>query len=225
MHCPSCESIIPSENINIHTDVGQCPRCKYVFKVSQAIAIDDWDIDRFDINQVPKGAWLKQDVEITKIGATTRSPIAFFLVPFMLVWSGGSLGGIYGSQIEDGELDVMMSLFGIPFVIGSIIFWALTLMAIWGKVEVTLTNGGGKVFTGIGPIGLTKQFSLDEISRVTEKTSNIKYPGSQGAAIVLEGKKRISFGTGLREARRYYLYKTLKVLIEKSNMYRTSSRF
>ena len=65
----------------------------------------------------------------------------------MLVWSGASLGGIYGTQIIDREFDLIQSLFGIPFILGSLLFWTLALMAIWGKVEITLNNKGGKIFT------------------------------------------------------------------------------
>ena len=55
-------------------------------------------------------------MDTVSLGATTRSPIAFFLVPFMCVWSGGSLGGVYGSQVLNGEFDLGISLFGIPFI-------------------------------------------------------------------------------------------------------------
>lgn len=58
-----------------------------------------------------------------EISATTESPIAFFLVPFMLVWSGGSLGGIYGTQIANGHFNLFLSLFGIPFCNGDNIIW------------------------------------------------------------------------------------------------------
>ena len=225
MHCPRCETLIPNDNINIQADVGKCDRCEYVFKISEAISIEKWTSDRFDIQEIPKGAWLKQHMDYTIVGATTRSPIAFFLVPFMLIWSGGSLGGIYGSQIMEGKFNLMMSLFGIPFILGSIIFWSLALMAIWGKVEVRLDQNGGRVFTGIGILGWRKSFTWNQISKVREKQSNLRYPGSKGASIVLEGSRRISFGTGLNENRRYYLYRALTQLIKQYTSHSYNNRF
>ena len=40
-----------------------------------------------------------------RLTLSTRSCIAFFLVPFTLFWAGGSLGGIYGTQIAKGEFN------------------------------------------------------------------------------------------------------------------------
>lgn len=214
MNCPKCKTEIKKENINIMTDVGQCQNCGHIFKISENLSSDIAD-DGFDINNPPQGAWISRELNQVVIGVTTRSPIAFFLVPFMVVWSGGSIGGIYGSQLIKGEFDLFMSLFGIPFLIGSIIFWSLAFMAIWGKVELTFDKLGGKVFTGVGNVGLTKKFTWDEISTVKENQSNFRYPGSQGGVILLEGRKRISFGMGVNESRRYYLYRTLKDIISK----------
>jgi len=213
MNCPRCKNEIGKENINIMTDVGQCPHCDHIFKISENLTNET--ADGFDMNNPPKGAWIRRELDHTVIGATTRSPIAFFLVPFMIVWSGGAIGGIYGTQILSGDFDPFLSLFGIPFIIGAILFWSLTVMVIWGKVEMTLDKEGGKIFTGVGSLGLTKRFTWDEISSVKENESNFRYPGSQGGDILLEGKKRISFGKGVNETRRYYLFRSLKSIIGK----------
>jgi hypothetical protein len=214
MKCPKCKSEIDKVNINIQTDIAQCNNCDSIFKISDNI--ENYIDDGFNMNNPPDGAWYKSDFNKTIIGATTRSPIAFFLVPFMLIWSGGSIGVIYGTQLINGKFDLVQSLFGIPFLIGSLIFWSFTLMAIWGKVELTLDNKGGKIVTGIGNIGLVKRFLWSDITTIKEKQANIRYPGSQGNTIVLEGKKRISFGTGVKEERRYYLLRAIKSLINKN---------
>lgn len=215
MKCPKCSSQIQPNKININTDVAQCIECNYIFKISENI--ESYIDDGFNISNSPNGTWYKKEFNTTIIGATTRSPIAFFIVPFMVIWSGMSLGGIYGTQITQREFDLSLSLFGIPFLIGSIIFWSFALMSIWGKVELTLNNKGGKIFTGIGNIGLIKKFEWNDIEKITERQTNFRYPGNQGAKIVLEGKKRISFGTGVKEERRYYLFKAIKALIYKNN--------
>ena len=214
MKCPKCNSQIHNDNINVNTDVAQCIKCDFVFKISENL--ENYIDDGFSVNNSPNGTWYKTDFNETIIGATTRSPIAFFLVPFMLVWSGGSIGGIYGTQLAKGEFDLFQSLFGIPFLIGSIIFWSFALMSIWGKVELTLNNQGGKVFTGIGNIGLVKRFVWNDIKTIKEKQTNFNYPGSQGGNLVFEGKKRISFGLGVKEERRYYLFRAIKSLIHKN---------
>lgn len=220
MKCPKCNTEVPKQNINIQADIAQCINCDTIFKISETLEYNN--NDSFDLNNPPDGAWFRNEVNQVVIGATTRSPVAFFLVPFMLVWSGGSLGGIYGSQILSGKFNPFMSLFGIPFLIGSVIFWSVALMAIWGKIEVTISKEGGRIFTGIGNIGTNKKFIWEDINTIKEQQSNVSYPGSQGQQIILEGKKRISFGSGLKDGRRYYIYRALKSInykIKSNNNY------
>lgn len=213
MKCPKCNIEIQKQNINIQADVAQCQNCDAIFKISENL--DERNADGFDLNNPPKGAWIRHEMNQIVIGATTRSPIAFFLVPFMLVWSGSSIGGIYGTQLAKSEFDPFMSLFGVPFLIGSVIFWGLALMAIGGKVELTLDKQGGRAFTGLGNVGLSKRFTWHEVSAVKEEQSNFNYRGSQGGSILLEGKRRISFGMGVKDSRRYYIYRALKSIISK----------
>lgn len=213
MKCSNCGTEILNENINIKADIAQCHQCQHIFKISESL--DSEVEDNFDLENPPNGAWIRRESGSVVLGATTRSPIAFFLVPFMIVWSGGSLGGIYGSQLAKGQFDPVSSVFGIPFLMGSVIFWSLALMAIWGKVELRLDMKGGRAFTGLGTIGLSKTFTWDEVSTVKEDKTNYKYPGSQGGVVLLEGKKRVSFGMGVNDSRRYYLYRALKLILSK----------
>lgn len=213
MKCPKCKSEIRTAHINIQADIAQCVKCNDVFKISENFEEPE-DIS-FSISNTPNGTWFKTGYNETIIGASTRSPIAFFLVPFMLVWSGASLGGIYGTQIIDREFDLIQSLFGIPFILGSLLFWTLALMAIWGKVEITLNNKGGKIFTGIGTIGKNKHFLWSDVTSIKGNHPNYRYPGRQVSNLVLEGNKKISFGSGLKENRKLYLYKAMRSILSK----------
>ncbi len=191
------------------TDLAFCPQCNDGFKVSESI--DQESVSPDSLRNPPKGAWFRKEMDRVVVGATTRSPVAFFLVPFMCVWSGFSLGGIYGSQIAKGEFDLGSSLFGIPFVLGSILFWSFALMAICGKVEVSIGNMSS-VFVGIGKVGWTRSFEWSAVQTIREDGTNVSYPGGHQAAIVLEGKERLKFGTGLNEKRRYFVLNALKYL-------------
>ena len=206
MKCPNCQTEVENDNINIQSDMGKCQACNYLFRVSEYF---DRPAFVFDLNQPPKGAWYKNNMQEIKLGATLRSPIAFFLVPFMLIWSGGSLGGIYGTQIAKQQFSLLQSLFGIPFLIGTIIFGSLTLMMLFGKIELTINQQGGRVFTGVGRIGKSKSFQWHEVTRIRENyvanSSN-----KQQAQIVIEANQPITFGLGLAPERHHYLFHALK---------------
>jgi hypothetical protein len=227
MKCPNCKSEIVQQDINIQADIAQCVSCSTVFIISSTFnssdnsnyLFDNQIEEGFELSKPPSGAWVKKGRENLIVGATTRSAIAFVLVPFMLVWSGGSIGGIYGTQVVSGEFSLFMSLFGIPFLIGSVIFWKLAFMAIWGKVVVTLDKEGGTIFTGIGSLGKTKKFVWSDISSVKEETS-ICYnrKGSRATTkIYLEGQKRVGFGSPLSEERRYYVLQSIKRILNQVN--------
>jgi len=81
MNCSKCNSLVRNEDINIQIDVAKCEKCSALFKISENIFSDE---DVFTINETPLGAWVKKEFNPIIVGATTRSPIAIFLVTFML---------------------------------------------------------------------------------------------------------------------------------------------
>jgi hypothetical protein len=213
IQCPKCRRTVPSDQINISTNLALCPLCNEGFKISESLDIDSVSADI--LQNPPNGAWFKRDMSNVIVGATTRSPIAFFLVPFMCVWSGVSLFEIYGSQFAKGQFELSASLFGIPFLIGSIILLALVLMAVCGKVEVCIGDVSS-VSVGIGFVGWTRRFDWLEVRTIRESGTKFEYPGGHQRVIVLEGSTSIKFGTGLNEKRRYFVFNALKYLKAKS---------
>jgi hypothetical protein len=135
----------------------------------------------------------------------------------MCVWSGGALAGAYGSQIVFGEFNVVMSFVGIPFVAASAVFWALALMAVCGKVVVTVNDNKGTVFVGIGSWGWTRRFDWTEVTLIGEVGTGICYPGGSAAGILLlRGATRLTFGTNLSERRRCFVRTALQYLKARS---------
>ena len=215
MNCPKCHSEIPNNQINISADIAQCVNCNNVFKISENITTK---VSRlFDKNDPPAGAWMKSDFNTMTLGATARSWFALFIVPFALVWTSFSWGGLYGTQFASGEFNLFTSLFGIPFLIGGIAVISMAAMFTFGKVEITLDTEGGKIFTGVGIIGRNQRFKWDEISSISEETT-YNNKGTARSDIVLEGKTRISFGSMLNDERRYYILKALQQVFSKKEM-------
>lgn len=213
MKCQNCNSEIPPNQINIITDLAHCKGCNTIQKISEVTQVND----SFDVRKNPKGTWFKKinSNEII-IGTSTASPLAFFLIPFMIIWSGFSLGGLYGPQILSGKFDLMLSLFGIPFLLGTIFFGAIAVMSVVGKVEISITKAGGVIFTGVGGIGFSKKFTWDEISSIKEVESYTRNrngtTNSRSTKISLEGERRITFGSGIPSARKFYILESLKKL-------------
>ena len=211
MKCHNCNSEIPPSQINIATDLAHCKGCNVIQKISEATQVNE----TFDLRKNPKGTWFKKiNSNELIIGTSTASPIAFFLIPFMLIWSGASLGGLYGSQIISGEFNLILSLFGIPFLLGTFYFGAFAVMSVAGKVEVRITKAGGVIFTGVAGIGFSKKFTWNEISSIKEVENFSRNrngrASSRSTKIHLEGERRISFGSRIPNTRKYYILESLK---------------
>lgn len=209
IQCPKCKQIVPSQQVNVSTDLALCPVCNEGFKISETFDMDT--VNAGILNNPPKGAWFRTESDKVVVGATTRSPYALLLVPFICVWSGGTLSGIYGSQIVKWEFDLFLSVFGIPFLMGTVLLAIVTLMAICGKVEVFIGKVS-TVFVGIGSWGWKRNFDWVTVETIRETGAGMGYPGSHQGAIVIEGKEHLKFGTGLNDQRRCFVLNVLKYL-------------
>jgi len=214
MNCPHCNSPLQTENLNIATDTGLCIECNTIFKVSELL--NPIVTSEFDINQSPKGTWIRAEINELIVGGSTRSVMAFFLVPFMIIWTSFSVGGTLLAAFSDGEVNWFLVLFSIPFLAGAVLFWSIAMMFIWGKVEVRLHKSGGTIFTGLGKIGRRKHFNWQEVDRVgitpTLKTSK----GYSGGGLYLEGPNRkIDFGSFLNAEKKIYFQQALTFSLQK----------
>jgi len=159
---------VPLEDVNVAKDIALCRKCEESFSFAEVER--EQDLPQVDLNHPPKGVWFQRTPHGFELGTTTRSGIAFFLVPFMCLWSGGSLGGIYGSQLVKGEFKLGLSLFGLPFLFGTIVIGAFTLMCVCGKICVQARDREGEVFAGVGRIGFRSRFRWDDIKDVRQVT-------------------------------------------------------
>jgi hypothetical protein len=214
VECPSCKQAIPADSINVAKDVAMCPACHEAFALSELVAGGhETDVD---LTEPPGGTWFRTEANGWELGGTTRHPIAFFLVPFMCVWSGLSLGTIYGSQIAQGKFNLFESLFGLPFVAGTLLFGSIMLMTIAGKVTIRVDGGDGEVFAGVGPFGWRRRFRWDDVDRVEETATSYQSPGNSGRMLALEGRTRVTFGSMLSQERRYFFLQVLRRMLRRS---------
>lgn len=168
--CPRCQADIPVENINVDRDVAVCQQCAEMTSlsslVSAAVPVSLLVPASFDLSNVPGGAWFDGDERIFQVGATTRSiPMLLLLGAFTTVWSGGSLGVAYGSQIAAGKFSPLVCLFGLPFLAGTVFLVSMCCMLLAGKVVVEVRHREGVIFTGVFGIGRRRRFDGTRLIR------------------------------------------------------------
>jgi hypothetical protein len=209
--CPSCGANLTDADVNVATDVGACKSCGNVFKLSEAVG--SAPAVPFDSLSAPPGTWFIRTADGFDMGATTRSYQALFLVPFTCIWSGFSIGGIYGTQLISGKLVLSQSLFGIPFLLGSLLLWWGVLMSIFGRNTLTASGDNATIFSGVGPIGWRKRFAWSGVRSVVEETYRTGRRGGSQTSLFLQGETKVKFAAGISDARRYYLLQALRSMI------------
>jgi len=212
LFCPLCQREADPAKVNMAELVAYCPDCRETWNFGAKKEAEE--IDDKVLAKPPSGCSREKDVDGIVLKASTRSPAAFFLVPFMCVWSGFSLGGIYGTQIVQGKFNLMMSLFGIPFIAGSVLFWSIALMAVFGREEVIINRRELRYFVGVGRIGRWKTLSLSDLHTV-ELGAGKDLQGKSSEAIILAGGTQLQIGGGLNQERRYWLYHALRAELHK----------
>lgn len=206
--CPKCRREIPLDDVNVATDIALCRACQETFSFAELRQYAA--APNVDLSKPPKGMWYYSQGNEFEVGTTTRSWAALFLVPFTLVWSGISVGGIYGTQIKHGHFQLFESLFGIPFLLGSAVLISATLMCLLGKIALRGSGDQGSVFMGVGPLGWSWKFRWSDIKGV--RISETKWQQNHQNLPLLElvAAKPVRFGSGLSEEKRNYVLAVIR---------------
>ena len=170
-HCPECGLPIAVADLAPAQGVAVCSFCEKWYSLAacqEAVPFEQRNI--VPEPALPKGVKLEETMDGFRLTLSTRSCAAFFFVPFTLVWAGGSLGGIYGTQIAKGEFNLWISLFGLPFLAGSIFLITLTVLSICGRTIVELAGGKFSIRNGALGVYRTRSAAWHDIRscRLTE---------------------------------------------------------
>ena len=203
--CPKCEYLIPLDDINVSTDLALCRNCGKTFSFS--MLQEKGEMRRQSLARPPRNVRIEQHYPGRKMIIYKRiHPSVFFLIPFTALWSGFSMWGLYIQPLMQNPIRWEKMLFGIPFLIGTLILLSIILMSLLGKWVITLENGAGKVFVGAGLIGWTRTFNYGRDSLVSLKNSEISQNNTPMKGIYIKDSRgEILFGTSIRENCKLYI--------------------
>ena len=147
--CPKCGREIAPDNVNVAKDTGYCESCKELFSLSElqhsGKAAAQHSEDMLLLQQEPpNGVQLMRNTRETIVLARHSRLQLIFLIPFTAVWSGISMFGIYGSQIIKHKFELSLSLFGLPFLIGTLFLLFAIIYPLFSWVMVKI-NGSGVI--------------------------------------------------------------------------------
>jgi len=229
--CSKCRTEIPSDDVNVASDLAYCRRCNLSFKLSELTHGAELTED-LDLNNPPAGAWYRGEGVTTVIGATHRSVgAAFGTLAIALFWNGIVSVFVFFVTVNTLKhlhlpvprwfpapdnagmsvgMTIFMWIFLTPFIVIGLAMIAAFLSALGGRSEVRITNAEGMVFSGIGPLGYRRRFDATSVKDV--RIDDKRWRDSDGdrqrkTHIVIETRegKLIRFGSMLREDRRKFV--------------------
>lgn len=203
--CPNCRTVIAHDDMNIKEGVGVCSRCGKISKLIDLVEeFDSADYSRLLYEKPPRGIKLVRD-KMNPIGEVTLiyrriNPAVLFLIPFTAIWSGFSMTAIYiAPLLNEGTIPKVQALFGIPFLLGTILLLCTICSMLFGKKILTLSNGKGTYAFKVFGIGRTKHFELNRSTRIENTETNYQVNHNTLPQITItNGSKRVNMFAGLR---------------------------
>ena len=141
--------------------------------------------NEFSLDKPPRGIKMERSLDgdtIIKIRLLSTATLPMLL--YALVWNG--FLSIFISKLSDASFlsgNSMLwffRLFLIPFIAIGVFLLLSALFKIFGRCEIRLGMGEGRICSGVGPIGRTQRFSLQSIRSlgVRETASKLRSKGS-----------------------------------------------
>ena len=164
--CQSCGAAIALADVNVANDIALCRACGKTMPFSEIAPIPG--SENVDLAHPPKGVRIEESPIHGRSITYRKIPlVVLFLIPFTAAWSGFSMYGIYGSQFKKGEFDLASSLFGLPFLIGTVFLVSFILFCLFGRWRIGYSGGVLAASMQVGPIGWTRRLVCDKSARVS----------------------------------------------------------
>jgi len=192
--CPNCGKELPLADVNVAQDVALCRACTYTGSFLAAATVPRLTDE--ELARPPKRVSLRREFgDALTVVCRPRRAALWFLVPFVALWSGGSMTGIYVAPLVRGTFEVRDGLFGIPFLLGTLVLLAIVAYLAFGKTTVTLSKGRVRTFTGVFGLGRTREMECGPGTAVTIAQSNFRSNNvPQPEIVVKSGDDTLKFG-------------------------------
>ncbi len=194
-HCKFCQAQIAIDDVNVSTDLALCRACGRTMPFSEIASLPG--IPDADLQAPPKGVRIEDDFAGARTVTYKKiSPVVWFLIPFTVLWSGGSMSAIFGKQLQRGTVDMAEVLFGLPFLLGTLVLIGVIAYLLLGNWRIRFAQGLCEVSTGVGPLRWTRRLPCDRTSRVSLQTGSVKVNNVPQQAICIETNgKSLKFGS------------------------------
>lgn len=232
--CPACGGAVAPDDVNVGEGVAYCRGCGEVARLSEIAAGGAASGVAITLQDVPpKGCRVEDDGVTMRVIASARSLGGALAGTFFAVFWNSIVGVFVGVVLATfwvrfvGPLPswapltspanmplfmaFVLTVFLIPFVCVGVIVAGATVVCIAGHVTVTIRDGVGTVFVGVGPVGWRRRFdalAVTSVRVVDERSSE-----SRSTNLVIEADRTVKFASGLPAKRRAWMALVLRAVL------------
>lgn len=174
-----------------------------------------------DLSHPPSGCSVQHTPNGFILSATTRSLGAmYFGAPVGVIFTTGAFFGLYralnGEFIDDhgtqmSQVKGLLLCGGLS--LAGLLWCAAMVVLIAGRVRISVECDEGIINTGLGFLRRTKHFHRSAVQAVSEVWGNPDSNTHPWSSVFLKTEKRIEFGKGLTDTRRYFVLHALRQLM------------
>jgi hypothetical protein len=214
--CRFCNGGIALVDVNVATDIALCRACGKTMQFSGIAPIPG--AADMDLSRPPKGVRIEESpIRGRSIIYRKIPPVLIFLIPFTAVWSGFSMSGIYGRQISEGKFDPAASLFGLPFLIGTIVLVSVIAFMLFGRWRFSYNRGLLEVAAEVGAFGWTRRLACDKKARVSIKASAWRKNNVPQNQIHVDCQgNSLKFGAMIPDDRKHFIAEAIRRMLLES---------
>lgn len=173
--CPTCSETIPLDGVNIAVGVALCRSC------GETILLDTL-VDAEDCLEIlsakpPRGLRMERSIQ----GGHPELTITYKRMPVFSMIFSAIFVGVISFILINAILDDR-SPWGSWLFVGCLLFIGLvSMVSSMSSIVITVCNGNGRIFTGLGRLGYTKHFIYNRqtFTRVGLCLSNMRVGSHQ----------------------------------------------
>jgi len=195
--CPVCEREYPEPEIVLSIlpkeSADTCPNCRFPLRFSSTKSGD------LEPSSIPQGIVLSDHGESWSATAYPRRTSAIETWGFSLLWTT-CVTFMWSTDAARGAgiiIQVWLTVLTPVWVLKAI-------LQTWGKYVVTGSPEGAHIFTGVGPLGWSRNIKWDELSEIRLRTRYGRR-GSRQKSIFVEAGRHFCFGEELSDDQRHFL--------------------
>lgn len=213
--CKKCNTLIPSDNVNVAEGICYCRQCNEAFRIASYLA----ETDTVERAEKPDDTLIESYADAGSMGMIIppgkSKSVAFFFLFFSLFWNGITWT-IFIASLSKGE--ILPMLFMIPFILVGILTFFAFLFYLCGEFSLMIDLQKCYAIWSVSKFKYKKTVRCNEITDVAEDVVYTKnHQPMYGVGIKYGKNKSLRFASSATEAERLWIIGEIRHFLKQNS--------